>query len=60
MGQGVKVRSGDGFIRDGFPEEVALKMGSEELRMSRSLSDRMANGRDASGRGASSGITAEV
>lgn len=28
----VKVRGGDGFIKDGFPEEVGLQTGSEELK----------------------------
>lgn len=32
MGQGIEVRSGDGFIRGSFPEEASLKTGSEELK----------------------------
>lgn len=31
-GQGVEVRSGDGFIRNGFLEEAGLKLGPEKLK----------------------------
>lgn len=48
VGQGVEVRNGDGFIRNGFPEEAALKLGSEKLKNEQELGG-MPSARDSSG-----------
>lgn len=48
------------FIRGGFLEKAAFKLGSEDLKNERELVRQMASGRDASERGTSAGTIAEV